>query len=64
MDAILEAGGLGEFAAGNRAKLIRMENGKQTETRVKIGSLFDDADMTQDHKLKPGDILLVPKSRL
>jgi len=63
LDAILEVGGLGQFAAGNRAKLIRMENGEQTETRVKIGSLLD-GDMKQNHRLKPGDILLVPQSRL
>ena len=41
-----------------------MENGKETETRVKIGSLFDGDDMKQNLRLKPGDILFVPRSRL
>jgi polysaccharide export outer membrane protein len=62
LDAILEAGGLGQFARGNDSKLIRTEDGKQTETRVRINRLFN-GDMTQNLKLKPGDILLVPESR-
>jgi polysaccharide export outer membrane protein len=63
LDAVLEAGGLAEFAAGNRAKLLRNENGKQTETPIRLGRLINDGDMKQNHKLKPGDILLVPESR-
>jgi polysaccharide export outer membrane protein len=62
LDAILEAGGLSQFARGNDTKLIRTENGKQTETRVRVNRLLD-GDMTQNLKLKPGDILLVPQSR-
>jgi polysaccharide export outer membrane protein len=62
LDVILEAGGLSQFARGNSAKLIRTENGKRTETPVRLNRLFD-GDMTQDLKLKPGDILLVPESR-
>ncbi|HUG72531.1 MAG TPA: XrtA/PEP-CTERM system exopolysaccharide export protein [Steroidobacteraceae bacterium] len=62
LDAILAAGGLGRFARGNDGKLIRTENGKQTETRVRINRLLD-GDMSQDLKLRPGDILLVPESR-
>lgn len=63
LDAILAVGGLAEFAAGNRAKLIRTENGKTTEMRVRIGRLVD-GDMSQNHKLRPGDVLLVPESWL
>ena len=33
LDVMIAVGGLGEFAAGNRAKLIRKVDGKQTETR-------------------------------
>jgi polysaccharide export outer membrane protein len=62
LDALLAAGGLTEFAAGNRAKLLRTENGKQKEIRIRIGRLYD-GDMSQNHKLKPGDVLLIPESR-
>lgn len=63
LDAVLSAGGLAEFAAGNRAKLLRTENGKQKEIRVRLGSLLNDGDLSQNHQLRPGDVLLVPESR-
>jgi polysaccharide export outer membrane protein len=62
MDALLAVGGLAQFAAPNRSKLIRTENGKQKEIRVRIGKLYD-GDMKQDIALQPGDVLLVPESR-
>ncbi len=64
LDAILAVGGLGQFAAGNRAHLVRMENGKQTEIKVKLESLVNSGDMTQNLQLRPGDVLVVPESRL
>ncbi len=63
LDALLATGGLAQFAAGNRAKLLREVNGKQTETRVRLNRLLDDGDMKQNLPLKPGDVLLVPESR-
>src|SRR5690606_7472808 len=63
LDAVLAAGGLTEFAAGNRAKLIRTENGKQKEYRLKLNKLVDGGDMSQNLALKAGDALLIPESR-
>jgi polysaccharide export outer membrane protein len=63
MDAILESGGLSEFAAGNRTKLIRKdESGKQTETRVKVDDLLRKGRLKENLSLKPGDVLIVPES--
>ena len=63
LDAVLAVGGLGQFAAGNRAHLVRTENGKQTEIKVKLDSLVNSGDMKQNLTLKPGDVLVVPESR-
>ena len=63
LDAILAVGGLGQFAAGNRAHLVRNENGKQTEIKVKLDSLVNNGDMKQNLPLRPGDVLVVPESR-
>jgi len=63
LDAILAVGGLGQFAAGNRAHLVRTENGKQTEIKVKLDDLVNGGDMKQNLPLKPGDVLVVPESR-
>jgi polysaccharide biosynthesis/export protein len=63
LDAVLTVGGLAPFAAGNRAKIVRTENGKQVEIRVKLDDLVNKGDMRQNVMLKPGDVLVVPESR-
>src|ERR1700676_3607254 len=52
LDAVLAVGGLGQFAAGNRARLVRTENGKQTEIKIKLDSLLNDGDMKQNLPLR------------
>jgi polysaccharide export outer membrane protein len=63
LDAVLAVGGLGEFAAGNRGKIARVEGGKQQEIKVRIGDLVNKGDVSQNLPLKPGDVLVVPESR-
>ena len=63
LDAVLAVGGLGQFAAGNRAHVVRNENGKQQEIRVKLNALVNDGDMRQNLPLRPGDVLVVPETR-
>ena len=63
LDAVLAVGGLSQFAAGNRAHVVRTENGKQTEIKVKLEALVNSGDMTQNLPLRPGDVLVVPESR-
>lgn len=63
MDAVLAVGGLTVFAAGNRAKLVRTVNGKQIELPVKLDSLLNKGDMSQNLPVRPGDVLVVPESR-
>ncbi len=41
LDLIIAVGGLGEFAAGNRAKLVRSINGEPTEYRVRLDDLLN-----------------------
>jgi polysaccharide biosynthesis/export protein len=62
LDAILAAGGLGEFAAGNRAKIVRKNNGKDTELPVKLERLINKGDMQYNFELQPGDVLVVPEA--
>lgn len=63
MDALLAVGGLSEFAAGNRAKIVREENGKTVEIKVKADDLMNKGDMAQNRELKAGDVIVVPESR-
>ncbi len=64
LDAVLASGGLAQFAAGNRAKIVRkLSDGKQTELRVRIADLLNKGDMRQNLELRPGDVLVIPESR-
>ena len=63
LDAVLAVGGLAPFAAGNRAKIVRTENGKPREIKIKLDDLVNKGDMRQNLALKPGDVLVVPESR-
>lgn len=62
LDVVLAVGGLGQFASGNRAKIVRMENGKESEIRVRLNDLVNKGDMKQNVAMKPGDVLVVPQS--
>ncbi len=63
MDVVLAAGGLSEFSAGNRAKIVRSVDGRQQEIKVRLSDLVNKGDMKQNFAMKPGDVLVVPQSR-
>ncbi len=63
LDAVLAVGGLSQFAAGNRAHLVRTDRGKNSEIKIKLDSLVNGGDMKQNLPLRPGDVLVVPESR-
>jgi polysaccharide biosynthesis/export protein len=63
LDALLAVGGMGPYAAGNRAKVVRAESGKQSEIQVNLGKIIDKGDLTQNLKLQPGDVIVVPETR-
>jgi polysaccharide biosynthesis/export protein len=63
LDALLAVGGLGQFAAGNRAHIARTVNGKEQDIKVKLDALVNRGQMQQNLKLLPGDVLVVPESR-
>jgi len=62
LDAILAVGGLSQFASGNRARIVRIENGQEKIIHVKVADLVNSGDVSQNVSLKPGDVLVVPQS--
>jgi polysaccharide biosynthesis/export protein len=62
LDAVLDVGGLGQFAAGNRARIVRVVNGQETSIKVKLDDLVNNGDTRQNIALMPGDVLVVPQS--
>jgi polysaccharide biosynthesis/export protein len=62
LDVMIQVGGLSEFAAGNRAKIIRKQGDQETEIRVRVADLLNDGDMKQNVRMRPGDVLIIPES--
>jgi polysaccharide export outer membrane protein len=64
LDAVLASGGLAEFAAGNRTKLVRKDaSGKPVEKRVRLDDLIKKGRLKENFDVRPGDVLIVPESR-
>jgi polysaccharide export outer membrane protein len=63
LDVMIEVGGLAEFAAGNRAKIVRRANGRDQVLKVRIDDLLEDGDISENVAMAPGDILIIPESR-
>ncbi len=64
LDAMISVGGLSQYAAGNRAKLVRYnrETGKQVEYNLKLSRLLKDGDSRANVRLEPGDVIIIPES--
>jgi polysaccharide biosynthesis/export protein len=59
---MIAVGGLTQFAAGNRAVLVRRVEGEEKTFRVNIDKLLKDGDLTQNVMVLPGDVLIVPQA--
>jgi polysaccharide export outer membrane protein len=64
LDVMAEAQGLSEYADGNNAKLIRKKDGQEQTYQLRLKDLLSDGEMTANAKVKPGDLIVVPKSLL
>ncbi|HCY63335.1 MAG TPA: sugar ABC transporter substrate-binding protein [Oxalobacteraceae bacterium] len=62
MDVLIAVGGVTEFAAGNRANIIRTADGKQRQLAVRLSDLIRDGDISANVPMQPGDILVIPES--
>ncbi len=64
LDAMIAVGGLSEYAAGNKARLVRFDKqiGKQKEYSVRIGDLLRKGDTRANVMLMPGDVIIIPES--
>ena len=62
LDVMIVVGGLTEFAAGNRATLVRTGSNGQSEYRVRIEDLVKDGDISANVAMQPGDILIIPEA--
>ena len=64
LDAMIAVGGLSEYAAGSKARLIRFdkETGRQKEFALRLGDLLRKGDSRANVMLMPGDVIIIPES--
>lgn len=62
MDVLITVGGITEFAAGNKASIIRTVDGKQEKIAVRLNDLIRDGDISANMSMRPGDVLVIPES--
>ena len=61
LDVMIAVGGLTDFAAGNKATILRTgDGGKQYAVRLK--DLVKRGDVSANVEMRPGDILVIPQS--
>lgn len=62
LDVMIQVGGLTEFANGNDAVLVRVENGKQKQYEIMIDELLKDGEISANVDMLPGDIIIIPEA--
>lgn len=63
LDVMIQVGGLTEFAAGNRAIIVRRTAaGDQASFRARLDDLLVDGDVSANAYVMPGDMIIIPQS--
>ena len=61
LDAVLEAGGVNDFASPNRTKLYRKVKDKTAVFEVDLGDILKKGRLETNYPLRPGDVVTVPE---
>lgn len=62
LDLMIAVGGLTEFANGNKAKLIRVVDGRKTSFELRLDDLIRDGDISKNIDMLPGDVVIIPEA--
>lgn len=62
LDLMIGIGGLSPYAKGNDAELSRVVDGEIVVYPLSIEDLMEDADMSANVDLKPGDVIRIPEA--
>jgi polysaccharide export outer membrane protein len=62
LDVMIAVGGITDFAAGNRASILRTEGGKSQQFGVRLIDLVRGGDLSANVTMRPGDVLIIPQS--
>ncbi|HNQ05023.1 MAG TPA: polysaccharide biosynthesis/export family protein [Thiobacillaceae bacterium] len=62
VDVMITVGGISDFAAGNKASILRIVDGKPQQFSVRLEDLVKDGDISANVEMRPGDLLIIPES--
>lgn len=62
IDLMIAVGGLTDFAAGNKAYILRGGEGRQERLGVRLEDLLKGGDIAANVDMRPGDVLVIPES--
>jgi polysaccharide export outer membrane protein len=62
LDVMIAVGGITDFAAGNRASILRTDGGKKDQFPVRLVDLIRGGDLSANLTMRPGDVLIIPQS--
>jgi polysaccharide export outer membrane protein len=62
LDVMIAVGGITDFAAGNKATLVRSAGGKILQYSLRLEDLVRAGDITANVEMRPGDVLIIPES--
>ena len=62
IDLMIAVGGITDFAAGNKAYILRTVDGKPQRFGVRLEDLVNGGDISADVPMRPGDVVVIPES--
>jgi polysaccharide export outer membrane protein len=62
MDVMIAVGGITDFAAGNKASILRITDGRAQQLAVRLVDLVRWGDLSANVAMRPGDVLVIPQS--
>jgi polysaccharide export outer membrane protein len=61
LDVMIKVGGLTQYAAGNRATLVRTVNGQEKKYAIHLQDLLN-GDINDNAPVRPGDTIIIPRT--
>lgn len=62
LDVMIAVGGITDFAAGNKASILRTSGGKTQQFGVRLVDLVRGGNLSANVAMRPGDVLIIPQS--
>ena len=62
LDVMIAVGGVTQYAAGNRATIVRNIDGAPQQFQVRLNDLINSGDISANVQMMPGDILIIPEA--